>query len=259
MDKYLDDARKLFPPSMDVADRALEVLHRCNYVVKDAMIIMSKLTNADVKVAEWSPEEKKKFEDCIVKYGHDLYWVQKEVRVIYVAESVTSSTYDLFLHAYLRSHQVYTKSMKDIVIYFYKWKRTERYQPVYSQFCEKYRPAKKFKALNRMPLPEEEDTKADADSDVSSDLSDHSVSDSDEDEAQKAARKKSKECSNCFVGKSSSWRVRPLYGRPELLCGECANYWLKYAASRPITETIKKHNREKCKYAVLEGLIIYNS
>ncbi|TPX31747.1 hypothetical protein SeMB42_g07711 [Synchytrium endobioticum] len=221
LDKYLDDATKLFPASIDVPDRALEVLHRCNYNTKDAFKIMSKLTLTDVRISEWTPEENKRFEASITKYGHDLYWVQKEV---------------------------YSKSMKEVVIFFYKWKRTDRYQPVYSQFCEKYRPGKKFKALNRAPLVDPEDEKAgdDVDTDASSDLSELSLSDSDEDEEINAARAKSKkECANCLTGKSTKWHVRQLYGSTQHLCEDCATYWLKYAGTRPVTETVKKHNREK--------------
>ncbi|TPX30624.1 hypothetical protein SmJEL517_g05855 [Synchytrium microbalum] len=232
LDTYLQEAVKLFPKStdpaspdaihpksMDVADRALEVLHRSNWIPKDALKIMSKLTLADVRVADWSEEEVKKFEDGIVKYGHDLHWIQKEV---------------------------WTKTMKEVVIFFYKWKRSERYRPVYSQFCEKYRPGKVFKDLQRRVPPSEveEEDRADASSEGSSDLSELSVSDSDDDDEKRAARKL-RECSNCLTHKSMKWRVRQLYGRSEMMCSECTDYWLKYAGTRPVTETVKKHNREK--------------
>lgn len=38
------------------------------------------------------------------------------------------------------NQQVPTKSMGDIVRYFYKWKKTDRYEPIYSEWTKIYKP-----------------------------------------------------------------------------------------------------------------------
>jgi len=48
-----------------------------------------------------------------MKYGHELQYVKQEVP---------------------------TKRRKDVVQYFYRWKKTPRYRLVYYQFCKFHRP-----------------------------------------------------------------------------------------------------------------------
>ncbi|KAJ3280038.1 putative PHD type zinc finger protein with BAH domain-containing protein, partial [Borealophlyctis nickersoniae] len=113
LDEYLDEIKNDLPlnlKSVDVIDRALQELHKAKYDRGAAVTAMLKLTPADLGVVEWTDDETKAFEGAVAKYGHELHWVHKEVP---------------------------TKSINEIVSYFYKWKKTRRYvAAVYSQFAK---------------------------------------------------------------------------------------------------------------------------
>lgn len=104
----------LAPHSSDLMDRALVELETHNYDVKAALESMSRLKEKDfAHVVNWSKEETEAFEQSIRENGHDLNYAKKSVQ---------------------------TKDMSDIVRYFYQWKKTERYEPVYSEWTKIYRP-----------------------------------------------------------------------------------------------------------------------
>lgn len=100
--------------SADRIDRALLELEKNNYDTTKALQEMSKLTEKDFKhVVDWSQKEINAFEQSIREHGHDLNYVKMNVQ---------------------------TKSMADIVRFFYQWKKTDRYETVYSEWTKIYRP-----------------------------------------------------------------------------------------------------------------------
>lgn len=119
VDEYMNQVKELenIPldkHSADRIDRALLELEKNNYDTTKALQEMSKLTEKDFKhVVDWSQKEINAFEQSIREHGHDLNYVKMNVQ---------------------------TKSMADIVRFFYQWKKTDRYETVYSEWTKIYRP-----------------------------------------------------------------------------------------------------------------------
>jgi hypothetical protein len=119
LDKYMKQVKQLknlplAPHSSDLMDRALVELEEHNYDTSLALQSMSRLKKKDFKHAvDWSTEEINAFEQSIRDHGHDLNYAKKSVQ---------------------------TKEMGDIVRYFYQWKKTDRYETVYSEWTKIYRP-----------------------------------------------------------------------------------------------------------------------
>ncbi|KAF9978358.1 putative PHD type zinc finger protein with BAH domain-containing protein [Actinomortierella ambigua] len=124
--KYLDNIKDLQLPlpghSADLIDRALLALQNNQFDATKALEEMAKVTQEDFDLVDWTLDEIDRFEQGIRVYGHELHAVKGLVG---------------------------TRSMKDIVRFFYRWKKTERYQPVYSVFTKINKPNKKFKSVGR--------------------------------------------------------------------------------------------------------------
>ncbi|KAJ3017800.1 putative PHD type zinc finger protein with BAH domain-containing protein [Thoreauomyces humboldtii] len=201
-------------------NRALAELHKADYDIDRALAVMLKLKAKDLGVPTWSEAETKAFEGGIIKYGHELNLVHGEVP---------------------------TKSMTEVVAYFYKWKKGRRYAPVYSQFCKKYRPGKRFKGQKHAM-----DGAADVEGNLSGDLSadelplsptKHSQGPSHVGHGMHSSRGPI-ECANCFVTESPKWKFRQKESKKEILCLACGIHFLKYGASRAVSEAMRKANKE---------------
>lgn len=100
--------------SSDLMDRALVELKAHDYDTTLALQSMSRLKKKDfAHVVDWTAQETEAFEQSIREHGHDLNYAKKSVE---------------------------TKDMADIVRHFYQWKKTERYEPVYSEWTKIFRP-----------------------------------------------------------------------------------------------------------------------
>lgn len=100
--------------SSDLLDRAVLELQQCEFDAKKALQNVSQLTKEDFDyIEEWTPEDIVAFEDGIRTYGHELHSVAGKVP---------------------------KRSMAQIVRFFYKWKKTDRYEPVYSEWTKIYKP-----------------------------------------------------------------------------------------------------------------------
>ncbi|KAI8589131.1 PHD-zinc-finger like domain-containing protein [Geranomyces variabilis] len=187
-------------------DRGLRELHKANYDIPTALEAMLKLKQADYGMPVWTDAEIKAFEGGIIKFGTELNLVQKEVP---------------------------TKKMTEIIAFFYKWKKGRRYAPVYSQFCKKYRPGKRFKGHQHVM-----DGAADPEGNISGELSENELPPS------PSGKHKIMECSNCFTHESERWKFRQKDSKKEIMCQACSVHFLKYGAQRQVSEAIKKINRE---------------
>ncbi|KAG2183834.1 hypothetical protein INT44_008845 [Umbelopsis vinacea] len=201
--------------SSDLLDRAILELQQSDFDVNKAIDTFKHLTRDDFDfLEEWTPEDIAAFEDGIRSFGHELHSV---------------------------SSKVPKRSMAQIVRFFYKWKKTDRYEPVYSEWTKIYKPNKKFR---RRGLSVPEITSADA---SSTELSD---SDSDDNEEGKedptiVSSKTSigHECMNCGTDESLIWRRAP--GDTDkrrkmhryVLCDDCGIYWLKYGTMKQIMDS----------------------
>jgi len=113
MERVKELALPLPSHSADVIERALLTLEQSGYDADKALQDLALLKEKDFDVKDWTPEEIEAFEEGIRLYGHELFAIKKKVE---------------------------SRSMKDIVRFFYRWKKTERYQPVYSVFTKIHKP-----------------------------------------------------------------------------------------------------------------------
>jgi hypothetical protein len=99
--------------SADLIDKALNALQCSGFDADKALAEIAKVNQKTFDLHDWSKDEIEAFEEGIRLYGHELFAIKKRVE---------------------------TRSMKDIVRFFYQWKKTERYQPVYSVFTNVNKP-----------------------------------------------------------------------------------------------------------------------
>lgn len=200
--------------SVDLKTRIIQELERHDYNTQDALQAVSKLTSDDFPHAvEWTPEEVESFEKAITLYGHDLFRVGRKVP---------------------------SKKHADVVRYFYQWKKTDRYEPVYSQWTTIYKPTKRFKKFidNKMVVEEENDVSRmptdDGDEEEEESDSEHDATVVHVD----AQTMRSFQCANCLAIDSIRWRRMPTdIDRKrkqfrQVLCDACGEYWLKYGVMR---------------------------
>ncbi|GAA5811821.1 hypothetical protein MFLAVUS_005266 [Mucor flavus] len=212
IDDYMNSVKELSnipvsPHSSDLMDKALHELELSDYHTDQAFQNMEQLSEDDFKhLVHWSQKEIDAFEQSIRDHGHDLNYAKNSVQ---------------------------TKSMADIVRFFYQWKKTDRYELVYSDWTKIYRPMKKFKKFPRCSQVVEE-----ADNEINQIT--NGEEDSDPTIVPKSTYKKPYQCMNCLTEESKIWRRSPSdFDRKrkvfnEVLCDDCGIYWLKYAKIKPI-------------------------
>ncbi|KAG0177656.1 putative PHD type zinc finger protein with BAH domain-containing protein [Apophysomyces sp. BC1021] len=222
LDNYINDAKTLtslpLPSySTDLLDRALLELQNNNYNTNAALHSMSKLIADDFPyLSAWSSEEVASFEQSIQENGHDLQAIR---------------------------HRVDTKSMADIVRFFYKWKKTERYEPIYSQWTKIYRPTKKFKKRSSTNKEICNGSPSD-DMDLDSDSETEIAADDPTIISPSTYAKKTYQCMNCLTMESKFWRRSPSdIDRKRkifrhVLCDECGIFWLKYGKMKPVPDSL---------------------
>lgn len=223
VDQYMQRAKTLptlpLPPySSDYQDRALLELQKSNHDPERALASLSKLTTEDFEyIVDWTKDEVKSFEEGVTLHGHDLYQVGRMVP---------------------------SKRHADVVRFFFQWKKTDRYEPVYSQWTKVYKPAKRFKksdvaksispaAAGEASHPENDkshyhqDSESDAESGVEE--SDPTVI------RVSSEAMKDFTCANCGTAESRIWRRMPtdidLKRKVfrQVLCNDCGEIWLKYS------------------------------
>lgn len=197
--------------SSALLERALIELERNNYDPVIAVERMSQLTAADFPdLVEWTSEEISAFEEAVKVHGHDLYEV---------AKSVPSKRYP------------------EVVRFFYRWKKTDRYEPVYSEWTKVYKPTKKFKKMDGRSTV----IAVDDDGDKLVSYYDDGDREGDIDPTVVHVNtdvKATFSCNNCKTVDSTTWRRVPddidrkRKEFEEVLCNTCGLYWLKYNIMR---------------------------
>ncbi|KAF9424456.1 putative PHD type zinc finger protein with BAH domain-containing protein, partial [Podila epigama] len=231
--KYMEQVKALSLPvaahSADMMDRALLELQKNDFDADKALDIMAKLTKRDFDIRDWSAEEIAAFEEGIQACGHELFAIKNRVA---------------------------TRSMKDIVRFFYHWKKTERYQPVYSVFTNIHKPNKKFKSVGRraLTLPV-----VDAGSRHATFDSAHEIAvDHDSLILPTAENALSFECSHCGTTTSTMWRralgeTDLLNKHPKVLCDSCGDYWVRYVTLPPLADLSRDSKKSKSKDGSAKG------
>ncbi|KAG2175457.1 hypothetical protein INT43_001104 [Umbelopsis isabellina] len=201
--------------SADFLDRALIELQQYDFDEEKALESVRCLIKDDFDYQEeWTHEDIAAFEEGIKAYGHELHSVATKVP---------------------------DRSMAQIVRFFYKWKKTERYEPVYSEWTKIYKPNKKFR---RRGLSVQDSISADT---SSVELSESESEDEDSKEDPTIVSVKGSigyECMNCGTDESDVWRRAPgdTDKRRKLhrfvLCDKCGVYWLKYGTMRQVSDSL---------------------
>ncbi|KAK3840326.1 MAG: hypothetical protein JOS17DRAFT_726745 [Linnemannia elongata] len=225
---YMSRVKELSLPlpahSADLIDRALSALQRSGFDADTALKEISTVQKRDFDIVDWTPKEIEAFEEGIRLYGHELFAIKKKVE---------------------------TRSMKDIVRFFYKWKKTERYQPVYSVFTKINKPNKKFKSVGRAAVMSpvvELGSRSKANGETPPD----NVLDRDCIILPTAENANKFECIHCGTTSTTMWRKTP--GEvdrqkkfPRVYCNDCGNDWVRYVTLPPLTDSIKESKKNKNK------------
>ncbi|KAI8889514.1 BAH-domain-containing protein [Backusella circina FSU 941] len=220
LDSYMEAVKNIpdlpiSSASSDLMDRALIELELNNYNTEIALDHMTRLNKDDFKHAvEWSREEIDAFEQSIREHGHDLNSAKRAVG---------------------------TKTMADVVRFFYEWKKTDRYEQVYSEWTKIFKPTKNFKKSSQRE-GSVNDSDGMEESPDSGGESDPTVI--------PANGKKQYQCMNCQTNDSFRWRRPPSDTDrkrkqfKQVLCEECGVYWLKYSVKRPVGSGGSKPKRQ---------------
>ena len=128
--------------------------------------------------------------------------------------------------------------MKQVVEFYYKWKKSSRYIPVYSQYCKEFRPNKRFNK-SRALLDENQLLS------MSSSLQDSDSEVSDTDSLIIKPKDLDLICTFCYSSIQDHYQSRFYQGVKSLFCKDCNLYWMKYGVQRPECEALMKLNKEK--------------
>jgi hypothetical protein len=138
IDKYMerasDIAKKFHVPaySANFRDQAINRLFRCNWDVEKALNELSRMSKSALKEPELSPDELKRFEQGVAKYGSELLSVKRHVKTV---------------------------SPAHIVRFYYVWKKTERGKQIWNAYPG--RKGKKEKRVETAPPVKLQDDIAD--------------------------------------------------------------------------------------------------
>ncbi|KAK3821272.1 MAG: hypothetical protein J3Q66DRAFT_332951 [Benniella sp.] len=232
---YMERVKALSLPlpihSADLMDKALSTLQKSKFNADMALKEMTRIRKQDFELRDWTAKETDAFEEGIRLYGHELYAIKKKVE---------------------------TRLMRDIVRFFYIWKKTERYQPVYSVFTKVNKPNKKFKSVGRgsvtSPVLEASNRPKSGNETEQERALDHdSIILSTEKNIGKF------ECAHCGATNSPIWRRTPgevdlQKELPKVYCSDCGNDWVRYVALPILADSQKESKKLKGKDLTAKGI-----
>jgi hypothetical protein len=86
-DAFIESVRDLMPNRylpLDLFDEALMVFHQSDYDMEAALMDMKSIIQAEYSTPHWTVKETERFENGVVKYGHELKMIQKEVHSFFI-------------------------------------------------------------------------------------------------------------------------------------------------------------------------------
>ncbi|KAJ3333381.1 Vacuolar protein sorting-associated protein 8, partial [Blyttiomyces sp. JEL0837] len=122
--------------SAEFIEVCLAELHKANYNAEVATNQLENSKSFPPRPPFWSPRDMAAFEEGIKRFGHELDLIRSMVMFVQLCILTKQTT-----------QFVPSKSMKEIVEFFYRWKKSDRYLPVYAVYCSKFRPGKSIKQL----------------------------------------------------------------------------------------------------------------
>jgi len=206
--------------STNLLDVALETLHAHKFDADAAIHALTKMDKKVFKEPDPTPAELKKFEDGVSKFGSEWYSIRKHVK---------------------------TMKPKDVVRFYYTWKKTPRGAQVWGRYHGRKHKTQSKRDANVAKL---QDDVAD----------EHDDSAFDNDKA--FARKRGFQCKFCSTRSSRQWRRAPntpagtmILENPSIkttgkdkgpqlmvaLCRRCAELWRRYGIQWEDIEEMKKN------------------
>nr|KAJ3421514.1 putative PHD type zinc finger protein with BAH domain-containing protein [Polyrhizophydium stewartii] len=172
-------------------DACLLALHK-NHDSIEAIKAQTSNLSDELRRLTWSAEEELAFDTGFIKHGHELDKIQREF--------------------------VPSRTLKEVVMHFYIWRKTERCSRVLEQYCKVYHKSS------------------------DSDLTD------DEDETMLSGAEDGGEieCANCCRSVRETRPACIMFGRQQRArwCVACYDYYAAYSTAKIVSETAKRHNRE---------------
>lgn len=222
LDRYMEQTEKIAegmkmkPNATNFLDKAAELLYANEWNEKKALEQLAKVQPVrDLKEPRLKPDEVKRFEEGVAKYGSELHLVCKHVK---------------------------TRKEADIVRFYYQWKKTDKGREIWGNF-EGRKSKKEAKKKDAEGIPTHTGPKLVDD-----------VADDDDDSAfdvEKAtSKKRGFQCKFCHTKHSRQWRRAPGVAPGTLipadkgnskkkqteekflvsaLCRRCAELWRRYA------------------------------
>ncbi|KAJ3069924.1 hypothetical protein HDU98_007032 [Podochytrium sp. JEL0797] len=242
-DKFVSRIKAKIPASaivVDALDCAMRELHNANYDFEKAFTRFCEIPTSEYLTA-WTPAEQKRFETSVKKNGGELHAVFKDTR---------------------------TKRPMEVVKHFYVWKATE--------------PASHIRniseAVEELAVSSESEWDSSEDEELDPSSTSHSPRSASSSTAPPKSNREltppnserlqhakplfllptvnrrrsvsassSHECANCCINASPLWiRGAKAVETNEVgwYCEPCGEYWRKYSYMMPVTETVKRLNRE---------------
>ncbi|KAL2915669.1 putative PHD type zinc finger protein with BAH domain-containing protein [Polyrhizophydium stewartii] len=193
-------------------DACLLALHK-NHDSIEAIKAQTSNLSDELRRLTWSAEEELAFDTGFIKHGHELDKIQREF--------------------------VPSRTLKEVVMHFYIWRKTERCSRVLEQYCKVYHKRRRHARLDASKL-ESAGTQGQYSSD--SDLTD------DEDETMLSGAEDGGEieCANCCRSVRETRPACIMFGRQQRArwCVACYDYYAAYSTAKIVSETAKRHNRE---------------
>ncbi|KAI0137015.1 SANT domain-containing protein [Xylariales sp. AK1849] len=222
IDKYMENAVALAPSmnlpkqSTNLMDVARDALFLNKFDITKSLKTIPKVDRAEFKEPELNAVELKKFEEGVAKFGSELYHVKRHVRTV---------------------------EHKNIVRFYYTWKKTDRGKQVWGNYTGRKgkKEAKKAEA-NASKLQD----------DVADDHDDSAF-----DTEKALERKRNFTCKFCNTKSSRQWRRAPNVSSALVtegsgknkdkgaqyvvaLCRRCAELWRRYAIQWEDVEELSK-------------------
>jgi len=176
IDRFLASTKKIAdklnvpPNATNFLDKALEILHANSFNEKKSLEQLAKVQARDLKEPRFRPDEVKRFEEGVAKYGSELHAVTKHVK---------------------------TRRGAEIVRYYYQWKKTTRGREIWGNY-EGRRGKKEAKLKDKgVAVSKLVDDVADDEDDSAFDVE------------KAAGKKRGFECKFCGDRHSRQWRRAP--------------------------------------------------
>ena len=183
--------------------------HRLDLQAMDTNLLSS-IVAADKKQS-LTEREAKAFESGVKRFGHELSWIRRE--------------------------HLPQRSINDVVLHFYLWKKSPRYVPVYSQFCKIFRPKKKFKTPETEPKSPKEVVVAPTVSSISS---------SDEEQYKHPSPA---QCGSCLATTTAYRHTVAAEGKGPW-CLKCFDYFKRYGYAQWTADAKKRRAGRRSKREV---------